>query len=138
MPRSAAPASTYVGTSEGRIVTIPACSNSSLRSLERTSAVSNPRRSSRSSVSANRLPRGTAIRSSDMAATALLTGEGDVQALHAQGEPHGGQGPPELGQELVVAASAPDGNPQRRVIDLEHGAGVVAQAAHQPQVEDDP
>ena len=36
IPMSAAPASTYVGTSDGRIVTSPASPNSSLRSFERT------------------------------------------------------------------------------------------------------
>ena len=41
-PRSAAPASTYVGTSDGRIVITPMSSNSSLRSLERSSSVSTP------------------------------------------------------------------------------------------------
>src|SRR2546429_448240 len=46
---------------------IPACSNSSLRSFARTSPVSIPIRSSRSSVSPNSAPRGTAIRSSLMA-----------------------------------------------------------------------
>ena len=56
-------------TSEGRIVMSPASSNSSLRSLARTSAVSTPSRSSRSSVSRMSAPRGTAIRRSSMLKT---------------------------------------------------------------------
>src|ERR687898_3508353 len=60
MPRSAAPASTYVATSEGRMVTSPTSSKSSLRSFARTSRVSTPSASSRSRVSRNIAPRGTA------------------------------------------------------------------------------
>ena len=63
IPRSAAPASTYVGTSVGRIVMIPASSNRSLRSLARTSAVSRP------TDRAGRASRGRARRAGPRSAT---------------------------------------------------------------------
>ena len=101
-----------------------------------------PRRSSRSSVSSNSDPRGTAIRNSLMAgassAATFLAGQRDVQPLDVQREADGGQRSAELTQQLVVASADPDGIAVGRVVDLEHRAGVVAEAADQAEVEDDP
>src|SRR5437016_3640138 len=126
-----------MGTSEGRIVTIPASSNRSLRSLTRTSLVSRPSWSSRSSVPTRRAPRGTAIRRSDTPTT-LLPGKRDVHALDVQSEADSGQRTPEGSQELVVAAAASNRHAVGRVVDLKDRSRVIAQAAHQPEVEDDP
>src|SRR4051812_47601664 len=140
MPISAAPASTYVGTSEGRIVTMPASSNSSLRSLARTSAVSTPSRSSRSSVSPSSEPRGTArrrpsrlIAPSPRAPSSALADARDVQALDVQRPPAGGQVTPEAAEEVVVAPAPAQRGAERGVVDLEHRAGVVAERVDQTE-----
>src|SRR5450755_3769376 len=122
------------------MVTMPACSNSSLRSLTRTSAVSRPSRSSRSRVSPNRAPRGTAMRSSGIPGpgSTLLAGQRDMESFDVEREPDRGQGQPESPQQLVVATAAADRHPMGWVVDLKHRAGVVTEAPDQAEVEDDP
>src|SRR3954447_11519099 len=115
-----------MGTSEGRIVTIPASSNSSLRSFARTSAVSKPSRSSRSSVSASSAPRGTAT---VRLTSAALPDASGVQPLAVEREPAGRQLAPEAPEQVVVAPAAADRRPQGGVVDLPYRAGVVAQRA---------
>src|SRR5579875_2287309 len=121
---------------------IPDSSNSSLRSLSRTGWVSMPSRSSRSSVSVNRAPRGTASlrpeASSDSDTAALLRPQRDVEPLDVEGEADSRQRPAEVTEQIVVAPAAAHGHPVGRVVDLEDGAGVVAEAVDQPEVEDDP
>src|SRR5436190_23584190 len=128
------------------MVTIPSSSNSSLRSLERTSLVSRPRRSRRSSVSANRAPRGTAIRrsligilgSSGFSEPSHLPRERDVQSFHAEREADCWQRAAEAREQLVVSPAGADRYSIGGVVDLKDSPRVVTQAPHQPQVEDDP
>src|SRR5207302_8356487 len=42
----------------------------------------------------------------------------------------------EAPQQIVVAAAAADRGAEGRVVDVEHGARVVADVAHEPEVED--
>ena len=53
-------------------------------------------------------------------------------------KPTAGSGRPNDAQQLVVAAAAAERHAVGGVIDLKQRPGVVAEAAHQPQVEDDP
>ena len=69
---------------------------------------------------------------------ALLAREGDVQAVDAEREADGRQAPAEAAQQVVVAPAAADRGAERGVVDVEHGARVVADVAHQAEVEDDP
>src|SRR5215208_2654101 len=109
----------------------PASSNSSLRSFDRTSAVLTPRRSSSSSVSRISAPRGTASLS-----PSRLTNPRDVESLDVQRPAARGQVAAEAAQEVVVAAAAADRGAERRVVDLEDRARVVAERVDQPQIED--
>ena len=59
-----------------------------------------------------------------------------MQAVNAEGEADGRQSASEASEEVVVAASAADRRAQRGVVDLEYGAGVVADVAQQSEVED--
>ncbi len=68
---------------------------------------------------------------------ALLTGEGHVQAIDAQREADGGQAAPEAPEQLVVAPAAADRGAELGVVHVEHGARVVADVAHEAEVEDD-
>src|SRR6185312_3293712 len=127
------------------MVMIPTSSNRSLRSFSRTSRVSMPSRSRRSRLSRNNAPRGTAMRNSLtggpsgplLGAAAFLAGEGDMHALDVQREANGRQRAPEGAQQLVVAAATAQRDAVGGVIDLKQRAGVVPQAPHQAQVEDD-
>src|SRR5215207_6414286 len=132
------------------MVTMPTSANSRRRSFVRTSDVSIPRPSSRSSVPSKRAPRGTAIVSRSLirappriirapprgSSERLLRGLREVHALYVEREPAGGQVAAEAADQLVVAPPAAQGKAHRRVVDLEHGAGVVAELTHQPEVED--
>ena len=97
----------------------------------------------------NSAPRGTAIvsplvltalrrdrASSPARRAALLAGEREVQPVDAQREADRGQRAPEAAEQLVVAAAAADRRAERRVVDLEDGARVVADGAHEAEVED--
>src|SRR5690606_1036644 len=66
---------------------------------------------------------------------ALLLGLRHVQPLEVQGEAGGRQGPAEAAHELVVAAAAAEDVPERRVVDLDDRAGVVAEVAQEAEVE---
>ena len=141
MPRSAAPASTYVGhvgrahRDDPGLARTAACGRSRAPRACRCRAG----RAGRACRS-NSAPRGTAIRSSLTAppVAALLAGQRDVQPLDVQREPDRRQRAAEAAEQLVVAAAAADRHAVRGVVDLEHRAGVVAEAAHEPEVEDDP
>src|SRR5215207_11389299 len=118
------------------MVISPTSSKSSLRSLARTSAVWTPRRSSRSRVSPNRAPRGTAIVSTASPRAGARPrfgiarpglGEGDVQALDVQRPADGRQLAPEAPDQLVVAPATAQRPTERRVVDLEDRPGVVAE-----------
>ena len=61
-----------------------------------------------------------------------------MEAVHAEGEADGGKAAAEAAEQLVVAAAAADGGTEGGVVDVEHGAGVVADVAHQAEVEDQP
>src|SRR4051812_30900773 len=114
---------------------MPASGKSSLRSLARTSAVSTPSWSRTSSVSFNRAPRGTAIVSPASASTEpLLLELRRVDALDVERQAGRGQRPAEAPAQVVVAPAAADRVADGRVVDLEDGAGVVAQVAHQAEV----
>ena len=69
---------------------------------------------------------------------ALLAGQRDVQPLDRQREADRRQRPAEAAEQLVVAPAAADRHAERRVVDLEDRARVVAEAAHEPEVEDQP
>ena len=100
----------------------------------------------------NSAPRGTAIVSpaaltdaspagdraqlGQRARAALLAGERDVQASRLQREADRRQAAPEAAEQLVVAPAAADRRAERGVVDLEYGARVVADVAHQPEIED--
>ena len=95
--------------------------------------------SSRSSVSSKSAPRGTArrkrlahcaprARSSSACATCRRSTN--------RANPQAGSGSPEAPEQVVVAAAAADHVAERRVVDLEDRAGVVAEVAHQAEVED--
>src|SRR4051794_19095272 len=144
MPRSAAPASTYVGTSEGRIVTIPTSENSSRRSLSRTTPVSTPSASRRSRVPPINAPRGTARvrpfkpiarpvrprprgRSCPPLPARALSDEGDVQPFDVERPPARRQLPPEPREQVVVAPSPAQRHADRAVVDLVDRARVIAQ-----------
>src|SRR4051794_7827939 len=116
------------------MVTMPASSKSSLRSLPRTSAVSMPRSSSSSSVSASSAPRGTAMVRPYGFTCRAPRPEGDVQRVEADPEADGGQRAAEAPQQLVVAPAAAHRLAERRVVDLEHRARVVAQAPDEAEV----
>ena len=51
-------------------------------------------------------------------------------------KPTAGSGAAEAPEQLVVATAAADRRAERGVVDLEYRAGVVADRAHQPEVED--
>src|SRR2546423_14918847 len=124
------------------MVTIPASANSNFRSLDRTSAVSIPNRSSRSRAPSNNAPRGTAIvkpgvmadsRALPAASCQLPTPESlqpllgslrQVDPLHIQADATSRQRPPKAADQIVVAAPAPEREADGRVVQLEHGAGV--------------
>src|SRR5215216_7067303 len=98
------------------MVTMPTSANSSLRSFARTSDVSIPRPSSRSSVPSKRAPRGTAIVSRSLirapprgSSERLLRGLRQVHALYVEREPAGGQVAAEAADQLVVAPAAAQG-----------------------------
>ena len=60
-----------------------------------------------------------------------------MQAVHADGEAHRGQRPAEAPEQVVVAPAAAERLAERRVVDVEHRARVVAQSAREAKVEDD-
>ena len=64
-----------------------------------------------------------------MAKQALLGGQRLMQLLDLEREANGRQLPPELAEQMVVASAAADRHADRRVVDLEHRAGVVAGCA---------
>ena len=68
----------------------------------------------------------------------LLRRQGDVQALHVEREADGGQRTPELPQQIVVTPATAHRYAVGGVIDLKYRAGVVVEAAHEPEVVDDP
>ena len=68
----------------------------------------------------------------------LLLRLGDVDALEVEREARRGQRAAEAAHELVVAAAAAEDVAERRVVDLEDRAGVVAEVAQQAEVEPDP
>src|ERR1700689_3538370 len=120
---------------------IPSSSNSSLRSFSRTGRVSIPSRSSRSSLSLNSAPRGTARRNpaaaSDSDTRALLGAQGDVDALDVECEADGGQRSAEVPEQIVVAPAGAQRHAVGGVIHLEDLTGVVAEVVKQAEVEDD-
>ena len=59
-------------------------------------------------------------------------------ALHVQRPAAGGQVAAVAAEQVVVAPAAADRGAERRVVDLEHGAGVVVEVADQAEVEDHP
>ena len=68
----------------------------------------------------------------------LLLGLRDVQALEVEREAGRRQRAAEAAHELVVAPAAAEDVAERRVVDLEDRAGVVAEVAQQAEVELDP
>ncbi len=144
------------------MVITPMSSNSSLRSLERSSSVSRPSageqvdgaleqraagNGDREAVDGahrtaparhrRRELRGRRRRAREQGAgAALLAGERDVQAVDAEREADRGQAAAEAAEQLVVASAAADRGAEGGVVDLEHGAGVVADVAHEAEVED--
>ena len=94
---------------------MPTSSNSSLRSLARTSAVSTPSASS----SVERLAHQRAARDGDgeggRAHAALLAGEREVQPVDAEREADGGQVAAEAAEQVVVAPAAAERRAERRV-----------------------
>src|SRR5690348_15829868 len=129
----------------------PMYSNGSLRSLERSASVSSPSRAISSTVSSNSEPRGTAlvrwstaVMSASFSApageqpsgSALLAGERDVQAVHIERDADCGEPAAEAREHIVVASTSADRGTERGVVDLEHGAGVAAEVAHEAQIED--
>src|SRR5215211_4738142 len=137
------------------MVTMPASAKSSLRSFDRTSRVSISIRSSRSRVPWKSVPRGTAIVSGGVTAATgghslptanrqpptspqpLLRRLREMHALDIQRDAAGRHWPPEAADQLVVAAAAAEREAHGRVVELEHGSGVVAELAHEPEIEDD-
>src|SRR4051812_11379606 len=115
------------------MVTSPCSANSSLRSLDRTSAVSIPTASRRSSVSVRSAPRGTAMVSS---AGTPLPRESLVDALDLERPADRGERTAEAPEQLVVAAAPAQRDAELGVEDLEDRARVVAEVAQQPEVED--
>ncbi len=85
----------------------------------------------------NSAPRGTAIRR-----LVHCRRSSPVSAMCSRStlsaNPTAGSGRPKPAEQLVVAPAAADRHAVRGVVDLEHRAGVVAEAPHQPEVEDDP
>ena len=71
------------------------------------------------------------------AGPALLAGERDVQTVDAEREPHRRQPASEAPEQIVVTSAAADWCSESGVVDLEHRAGVVADVAHETEVEDD-
>ena len=61
-----------------------------------------------------------------------------MQPVHPEREADGGEAAPEAAEQLVVAPAAADRGAEGGVVDVEHGAGVVADVAHQAEVEDQP
>ncbi len=59
-----------------------------------------------------------------------------MQAVDPEREADGRQRTPETAEQLVIASTAADRRAERWVVDLEYGARVVADAAHQTKVED--
>src|SRR3954452_21137909 len=127
--------------------------NRSLRSLEQNSAVSRPIASRRSSVSRSSAPRGTAIvRPSPLTGRplrpdgrtapqshpplALFPGQGDVQPVDRQREADSGQWAAKAAEQVVVAPAAAERRAERRVVDVEDRARVVAEVANEAEVED--
>ena len=81
-------------------------------------------------------PRYAAVVAGIDAARPLFAGQRDVEALDVEREADRGQRPPERAEQLVVAAAAADRHPVGGVVDLEHRARVVAEVAHQAEIED--
>ena len=61
-----------------------------------------------------------------------------VHALDVERHAAGGQRPAEAAEQVVVAAAAAEREAHGRVVDLEHRARVVAELAHEAEVEDHP
>ena len=95
-----------------------------------------PARSSRSSVPSKSAPRGTAIISLLAHRERLLGGLRLVHALDVERDPARRERAAEAPDQLVVAPAAAEREAHRRVVDLEHGARVVAELAHEAEVED--
>ena len=72
------------------------------------------------------------------AGAALLARERDVQPVDAQRKTDRGQLAPEPAEQVVVATAAADRRAERGVVDLEDRAGVVADVAHEAEIEDHP
>ena len=61
-----------------------------------------------------------------------------MKALDVEREPDRGQRPAERPEQLVIPTAGADRHPVGGIVDLEHGAGVIAEAAHQAEIEDHP
>ena len=119
------------------------------RESPRTSAVSSPIRSSASSVSSQSAPRGIASfkrpaeagadrrfhRRRRHLASLLLLHLGKMHPLQIEAEAGGRHWGPEAADEVVVAAAAAEDVAERRVVDLDDRARVVAEVAEQAEVE---
>src|ERR687898_216774 len=136
--------------SEGRIVTRVSASvlNTSERELPRSPEVSSPVRSSASSVSPQRAPRGSAsFREPDSRGRVASTTRGVIRAPSSDASLLGCACGVRSHQALllglgleqtVVASPAADDVAQSGVVDLEDRARVVAEVAKQAEVEPDP
>ena len=120
------------------MVTMPASSNSSLRSLARTSAVSTPRRVEQvqralhqgAAGHRDHQAVGGAHPNRSSAARAMCT------RCTSRPTPQAGSERPKRPDQLVVAPAAAQREAHGRVVDLVHRARVVAEVAHQAQVQD--
>ena len=61
-----------------------------------------------------------------------------MDPVEIQGEAGGGEVEPEALHQAVVAAAATEHVAERRVVDLEDGAAVIAEVAQQAEVDLDP
>src|SRR5690349_4794624 len=58
-----------------------------------------------------------------------------MHTLQIQAKPRSGHGPPETADQVVIAPTPAQYVAEGRVVDLDDGAGVVAEVAQQAQVE---
>src|SRR5689334_24944094 len=73
--------------------------------------------------------------STALAASRFLLHLGDVDALQVKSEASRRQVGTEALEQAVVAAAAAEHVPERRIVDLEDGAAVVAEVAQQAEVD---
>ena len=100
-------------------------------------AVSMPRPSSASSVSPNSAPRGTAMVRPKRFTRRSSPASARCRRSTPSAKPTAGSVAAEAPEQVVVAPAAADRRAERRVVDVEHGARVVAEPARQPEVDDD-